>query len=381
MEKVALNKGRLFYVADLILNLVMRQYLLPLNSYLLELPHLSKLVVTMNAGSSQWKELYTRLTRHGKKRVFADDQKEYDNRHSILVAHLAKMYYRLALKCGYSKKDARICERLMVLASRYLLLMDGDLFLCASRWCSGRMDTIMGNGIMGCIIMMYAYMMSALDLGLNPSFDDFWDEVEMAFTGDDNVTGVSPTSHFLPRHHQVYASKLGYIVTRADKSEGYVEFEDISEIDYLQRRFVPRGDDVMAPIHPKSIYKSLVYYAGRFTPEQLFARNMSCIHSAQREAFMHGRDFFDQIVAETSGYEFTPTPLDFDELAEEYREGTFQMWHKTYFDGFKPSKDLPDSHIASLWNIGHSSEKLVRQGLISTGGLVAGVASVLNTRF
>lgn len=325
-EKVDLHKGRLFYVLDKGVNTVGRMYMLPLNSYLMEIFDKSKLMVTLNAGSSQWAELFGKLSRHGKHRVFAADQKEYDNRHAILLPYLTKFYYHLAIKCGYSEEDARVCERIMAMACRYLLLMEGDLFLCASRLCSGRWDTIIANGIMGCVMMLYAYLRSAQDRGIPDDKLDFFGEVEAFFTGDDNVTGVKEGSHFIPSDFQNYCAELGYVITRADKKPGPVEFESIFDIDYLQRKFVERDGRVWGPLNKKSIYKSLCYFSGKFNEAEYNERMRGAILCAQREAFLHGEDFFNQVVQETSGYTYSPPPLSFKSLLREYEDDEFTMW-------------------------------------------------------
>lgn len=336
MAKTILKKGRLFYVNDLCMNLLLRMYLLPLMTYLMELPQQTGINVTMNCGSEQFTSLYKLLMKFGPDRSFDGDQESFDLRHQAVMEVVAGFFRSLALKCGYSDEDARVTARVFSMASRYVLEMGGNFYFCSSGLTSGRADTILVNCIILALLSRYAFQdVMVLERLRRDRFGEeptppgpFHDYVVETNTGDDNVTSVSADSAFTGEIMANRIRELGYKMTAGDKSST-ISFRNLSEISYLQRRF--RVDPtssrlrVYAPLGKKSIFRALAYCLG-MTPEEEAERNVSTASCMLREAFMHGEEFFEELTLDLKKELPDMKYLSFSQIKQEYELGVFKTW-------------------------------------------------------
>jgi hypothetical protein len=325
-EQVKAGKSRFFYVQDSPLNMIGRQWVLPLLIHLLEHPVESGVVGTLNAGSLQWTRLYEHLTKFGLDRIIDIDQTTYDLKHSVLMNPYARYMRRLALKCGYSEEDAWMVFRILCAMATYILIMEGNFFLCGTGLTSGRIDTLVANCIMSMMAIYYAYFLKGLD---DPDGD-----LGLANTGDDNVTCVREGVDFCGEDIRKGEAELNYVVTAADK-KSVIEFKNIKDIRYLKRSWVWRdiegiegGGAYMAPLALNSILKSLCYCVGVSVADET-ERNWSALSSATRELWMHERSVWDEyyprFVALAANYSNRPLP-SWEQLTLEYVHGTFCMW-------------------------------------------------------
>jgi hypothetical protein len=316
VSKSASSKGRYFYVCDLDVNLVGRMLMLPLLAYLNEQPKTTGIVVQINAGSSAWEELYNHLTQFGEDRVFDADDKTMDMRHRAFQRAYALLMYNLAQKVGYAEKYALAVMRYAIMLSRYVLLMRGDFYLVTGGLCSGRIDTIFVNCIVQALRMIYVYRQLGNEL-------PFYRAVAMANTGDDNVTNVLRGVKFDGVLYSEYCAPLGYAVTSGSKGE-MVPFKNIQEVDYLKRSFRVAEGRVWAALQMQSIWKSLAYCSG-VPPEMEESRNRNTAISAVREAFLHGRERYGEMVSLLTEQGFNHLP-SFERLLFEYEMNDFQTW-------------------------------------------------------
>lgn len=336
MSKVLNGKGRLFYVSDVVPNLLLKKYVCPILSFFREIIAFSKMVVTINAGSNDWHGLVGMLSANRPEPLsetdecyIAGDQKEYDLRHQVLLRHYVHFMKIMAIKCGYSPEDVHATVRILLLHETYLLNLMDDIFLCKAMWCSGRSDTIDGNCIMN--VMIHAYAFTRYNTS-DPSrylvvAREYFIKVNMAVTGDDVVVCSDPK--LCPgAAYQSGATELGYELTREDKTEGPLEYKPITAINYLKRGFVLHEGKYRAPLDVNSIYKMLCYYSGRMSPSELVSRNINTVLCAQREAYLHGPKMFDMITDRIKDLDFLKetTLYTYQELDDEYIANIFQVW-------------------------------------------------------
>nr|URG14712.1 MAG: RNA dependent RNA polymerase [Picornaviridae sp.] len=323
-KKLAENKSRFFFVMDVSFNLVLRRYVLPLLTYLLARPFDSSIIGIINPGSAQWGQLHNYLHRHQDQLFYDSDQSAYDQKHAFMMPFYSNFMRRLALKLGYSDKDAGKVAALLNALSRYVLVMEGNYYLCSSGLSSGRADTLVANSVISKLSIYYCYYSEAASLGLEPPRPS--DVLTLANCGDDNITAVrAGFDWFNGEVMKKRQLSLGYVLTDADKRE-FILAKDFGAIRFLKRLFVWREGVCYGPLEEESIVKSLCYLTGKFTPDEERERNRNTAVSAAREWFLHGPEKFAErraLLVSVFGEALIPT---WDELRQEYDSGVFESW-------------------------------------------------------
>lgn len=338
LEKVAKGKGRYFYVGDLAMNLLARKYLLPLTTYLMEMIKESCVVVTMNAGSAAWKSMYEHHLRISDK-AFFNDQKEMDLHQSAFMSYYNSYMYALALRCGYTKEDARIATRIISMANRFVLIMENNFYIVHTTLCSGRWDTIIVNCLSGHWLTTRAILKKLgriPKLVISPIWDgridtqhtSLKDKMAGSYCGDDSIVSVNPRIGLTGEEFKVYCAEEGYLLTSSDHTES-VEEMPLKDGSFLKRGFGWRGEDVLAPLEKKSIWKSLAYVCG-VPLEREDERNRGTSIAAVREMFMHGPEDFENLRNELSNIFPDIIYPTYDEIVKERELGVFQSWQTTY---------------------------------------------------
>jgi len=118
-------------------------------------------------------------------------------------------------------------------------------------------------------------------------------------------------------------------LTSAHKDEELQEFEDENRVTFLKREFSFRDGDWLAPLSKKSIWKMLGWElrSKSVTP---FERALAVMDNAQREAWFHEREFFDEVTlvvvtaAGQLGLAFDP--WTWEELFEYKKSGDYSTW-------------------------------------------------------
>lgn len=327
ISKVRNCKIRLFSVMDGAFNMYARMYLMPLLIILLRFPEVSECYGGMNAGSSQWHKLAMRLKKE--KRFFFDmDFSTFDWSHGAKkFKAAARFFYLLAKLAGYSEEDARIVRLIFLSFQWQTSSYKGDLFMKYKGMPSGVLFTLALNSFVNSFLLRVAWLRLVGDLTL---FDQ---KVDTANVGDDNLSSadVEYKDKFnMITISEVYA-RLGYVATPAKKDAEIatdIPFEDLS---FLKRRFLMNEEigEYVAPIEKDSIYKAFCYEKrdASITPAQ---RLVDVAGGAQREAFLHGRDYFQQFqtfVEDTfSSKGLTFEKLDYESLMNEYKSNEFRTF-------------------------------------------------------
>lgn len=322
-EALAKAKIRLFSVLDFDINIVFRMYMMPLLAYLLQNKEFSECYGQMNAASKQWDELYRRLLSVGNH--FVDlDFSSYDSSHGARTFEMtAEFFYALALRLGYDEPDAKAVFYLMMSLSVQLATYQGDYFLKKKGMPSGVIVTLILNSVVNSIMMRMAFHELVPDIDVKK----FSDYVKVATVGDDNLSSVSPD--VIDRFNMVKAAPLykawGYVVTPAKKDTEFLTSIRPTEATFVKRTFVEWTDGyVRAPLDTDSLYKALAFET--LAPGVTSASRLASVYgSVVREAYLHGRVFFDEFVEWINNlfdkYGYYYEPLNFEVLNAEFLEG------------------------------------------------------------
>lgn len=323
VEKAAKGRKRDFFVSDWVDNHTNRKYILPLITYLMERARNSYNVTTVNATSPQWKGLYEELTKFGPL-VYDGDQVMYDCHHKVLMAVYHEFMIALAKALGYSERETRIVRRLLLRTSRYLIVLEGNVYICFSGLTSGKTDTSICNGVQNVASYFYIFYKNL------PEFSQALPEQEMslAVTGDDSALNPSDFCKTILDGPKLIAGMwdLGYELTSGDKTSEF-KLKPIEEISYLKRGFKVDGNRVLAPLAKDSIFKSLSYCSGISSdPKLLEERDRAASHSALREMLMYSQSDFNGLKSELEKIFPDEDYPDYSTLLWEYDEGVFQAW-------------------------------------------------------
>jgi len=326
--KAKLNKKkiRLFSVLDAAFNLLGRQYLMPLIQLLLRFPERSECYGGINAASSQWNDLANRMRAAGI--TFDMDFKNFDASHwALFFEAAARYFFLLALRVGYLLEEACVVYLLFVCFKIQLASFMLDLFLKFKGMPSGVIFTLILNSFINSFLFRVAF------LRIFGNLDNFQKKVSTANVGDDNINRVDLdlSSKFnMITISEIY-SKLGYIATPANKSGKIQTNIPFEELTFLKRNFVWSDDlgSYVAPISLDSIFKAFCFEkkdAGTTSQERL----KEVASGAQREAFLHGRIFFEnfkEMVSQIySKFDLTFIALDYEQLKAEYINGVMYTY-------------------------------------------------------
>jgi hypothetical protein len=325
--KLIMAKIRLFCVLCAAFNIYIRMYMMPLIVYLLQYRVNSECYGAMNAASAEWNELANRMKKEGFFN-FDMDFETFDVSHDGKMFYAgALFYYLLALRLGYPEEAAEIVYRIVISFRWQLGRYMADYFLKFKGMPSGVIFTLIFNSFVNSFLLRVAY------LRLVGPLNDFQEKVETANVGDDNINAVHRElrEKFNMITIAVEYARMGYVATPAKKgneTQAEIPFEDLT---FLKRSFVWSSElkSYVAPIDPDSIYKAFCFEkkeSGISPPERL--RDVS--RGAQREAFLHGREFFDNFQVKC-GAAFDEAglrweSLDYEVLKIEYLDGVFRTF-------------------------------------------------------
>lgn len=343
VAKIAAHKARLFYVNDLAQNLLMRKYLLPILALLMEFPLNSGVVVAINAASFQWNQASNYLNSFGDlENKVAGDEVSLDLKQWKMLSYYAITMERAAKKFGYTQHGQDMVRRIILSASRFVLVLLGDVFVMDKILTSGRPDTIHANCVTSKLKIYMAVGLELihtgkLDLDLDEviaseswkeyleSRERFRNYIKCLFTGDDNTLAVKGNFRLTGKKIQEMAALCGHKMTKTDKTDQEIVYQFLGEISYLQRDFIKRDNQWYAPLSRKSIFKSLMYVTSvKLDVED--ERNVNASLCACREWYLHGKAIFDTEMLVLKRIFPNVNYPTYDTLDNEYHHGIFQTW-------------------------------------------------------
>jgi hypothetical protein len=327
-DRVALGKGRLFFVTDLANNLHLKKCGQNVFSVILADVEVHDCYASINAGSPQWKRLYNHLTFDGEELfVMEFDVRGLDSSHSKITYAVHGYYKRQAQILGYTETELEEFVLTLHSARHYLIKIEGNYYMTDSTVGSGQSDTIQFNSISLKFIIRYAL---AKFIRRNPNGGFSKSDIRKSIVGDDSLVGARKRlrdAGFNALFIKECALELGYVVTSADKTRELTEFVHISEATFLKRRFVVDGDRVFAPLALESLYKAHAYVIGK-TEERI--RTMSVLISMQSEFFLHGREALAAYHEKISEVEkllgISVKRRSYDELLSAYDANNLVCW-------------------------------------------------------
>lgn len=329
VESLEIFKVRLFSNIDVESNLPTRMMTMAIVILFLMYPRRTECYGGMNAGSKEWDEFATYIL-HEDFLQMDMDFICFDSSHGMFQFRVVAYFvYKFCLRVGYTQEMAYvayICVRSgQIQLMRYVLTW----FIKYGGLSSGWILTLFFNSVMNSILMRMAFDVLVEDL----SKGNFQKLVRVGTVGDDNASGVhkSIAASFNLKTIAPLYLKWGYRVTTAKKDKELSEFVDPKDLQFVKRNFVYSEDlkGYVAPLAKDSIYKSLCFEDKKIgvTPVQ---RLVDVALGAQREAFLHGRKFFDEFQADLKiCAEASDVPvryLDYVNLVLEYNEDRFSTF-------------------------------------------------------
>jgi DNA polymerase III delta prime subunit len=333
LTKLEKFKIRLFCVLCSALNIYIRIYFMPMIVYLLQYRKDSECYGAMNAGSSEWNDLANALRKEG--RLFFDmDFSTFDVSHCAKIFEAAaKYFYLLALRLGFDQAAADIVYRLLIAFKWQYASYMNDVFLKTKGMPSGVIFTLIMNSFVNSFLMRIAYLRLVVRSGRVQEPKPFDAVVTTANVGDDNVSSVDSSLENIYNMITIAAiyRRCGYMATPAKKGNDLMKFIPFEDLTFLKRKFLWSVElkSYVAPIDTDSLYKAFCY-ENRDQNVTEVARLGDVFQGAQREAFLHGKAFFQEFIEFTTSvfdkHQLPYKVLDYDMLKQEYLDGLFRTY-------------------------------------------------------
>jgi hypothetical protein len=323
---VTKDKVRVFQGAAVSLQLLARQYFLPLARVISLYPLKSECAVGVNAHGPDWQELHNYITRHGNERILAGDYSKYDLRMPAqLILSAFSVLEHVAKMCDYSEDDLLIMRGVASDIAYPVMAYDGDLIQMIGSNPSGHNLTVYINSLVNSLLFRCAFY------DTYPDADVCMSKVCSIMTYGDDVKGsVHPdwpkfnhltVRDFLARHDMKF--------TMPDKTSTPTAYMNDEDCDFLKRKsvYIPEIGQHVGALDEDSIFKSLHanIESTKETKEQVSA---SCLQSALGEWFAHGRQVYemrreqmDKVAMAAGLKHMVPElTLDFDARVERWRQ-------------------------------------------------------------
>lgn len=292
LDRVKLGKSRLFYAADVVHLIVSRIYMGGLISACEYAPTLGDINIGLNPFSQQWRALSQKFFYYGKEGYFGNDIEGWDiNFQPWFPYYFVKnLVLRFNLKYDFWRGMLG-----MMLSSVHPYVVIGAYVFLMEVMASGSLAT----GFINSCFNSAAHR-AMFKREVNLPYDEF---VKSGFYGDDNGNGVHPSIRHLWNGKKVAEYRLKYMgwkTTAADKSDDVQEFDLGDNAVYLQRRFREENGHVYPALTKRVIESMVMWYREGDNPPQI--QQTINIHTALRESFFHGREYFEKNLKILSPY-------------------------------------------------------------------------------
>lgn len=297
-KKILANKCRIFNAGPFAFSIYVRQlFLWAVVLFQGKYRYEFGMAIGINTAGQDWTELYEWLIRFGVDRCLAGDHAGYDK---VMISNIVfgafQVLINIARNHGASDDDIKRMYAVATEIAYPITNCFGLLLQLDGSNPSGNPLTIIINCIVNIMYMMMAAKKIEADRGISCiDYDNFYDHLRLVVVGDDNIA----TSRYLWLNHTTISQALahyGLEYTMSDKESESRPFINISEADFLKRRFVPgvyREGIIMAPLAEESIIKSLSVC----TKSRAILFEEQCaqiIYAACREYFQYGKEVFQE---------------------------------------------------------------------------------------
>lgn len=342
-DAVAEGKVRLFYVGCVILNMVVRMYLLPIAAYMMQFGMATGTASAFNPASGVWGDMAAKLLRG---RILAADFKGYDLSHSTMLFRACYATMLIAKHLGYSEEDCVICGRIVFSLIYHLLLIDGELHRVSRGFCSGIPITLYINNVINYLL----FYSSVCEQNPMASEEAISENSCLYVQGDDMVGSVTDVLAFDPLLYAKHGSEKGYTITNPENKKAPVSFQRLEDVTFLKRHWVWRLGRWYAPLDPDSIWKSIGYTLG--VKKATVAEEECILLSNSREAFLHGEAFYHAFLTRCSGHSVSDRFATFESLTAKCVAGDLIPWEvdaeTRLYTGIEPVQleDVKDKWVA-----------------------------------
>jgi hypothetical protein len=287
--KLTKAKQRVFEGTPVALQMLTREYFLPLARIFSVFPLVSECAVGVNTYGDEWEQLMSYVTKYGPGRIVAGDFSKFDVTISAQLTFAAfRVFIELSKQCsGYTDDDRKVMESLASEICYSLVNFNGDLVQLHGSNPSGNSLTVYINSIVVSLILRGTFYSKQQHWSLD------FDSVVALITYGDDCTGSSSTNELNHLDVANFCQEIGMKFTMPDKEASPVPFMNIETVDFLKRKSVfhtELGCRVGA-LDESSIFKSLhVGLKSQLTPDEQCAENMD---TALREWFYHGKEMYE----------------------------------------------------------------------------------------
>jgi hypothetical protein len=307
LKKSKINdaKTRTFEVFPGPLALVFRKYFGAFNAAVQKQHAHMPISVGINPHSVAWQILYQRLNRFGGK-VIAGDYVAWDKRlcgQAIYESvEIINEWYNQDNSISQEEKEinARVRLLLAVILIHSNVVVQRIMYQTEQGLPSGVPITSVLNSVANWLYLYSAIFQVLESKGVSAMLlpHELNDHAELALYGDDHIVALSAKLREFVTFRDIrdvfLARRVGY--TDANKNAySDFDFENLTDVTYLKRKFQPEGGRVYAPLDKISVEDQLNWINENKQMND-FAILAQCFHGFQIEAHLHGKEYFDSMM-------------------------------------------------------------------------------------
>jgi hypothetical protein len=292
--KLDKDKVRVFQAADIVFQLGIRKYFLPVIRVLCLHPLVSECAVGINPFSLEWQALHEHVVHHGENNIVAGDYKSWDMLlpSKLVFACMNLLVDLVDIPRLYSHRDVAIMRGICAMLADPLIHLNGTLIRYHGSVPSGHNLTSILNSVCNSVLLRCCFYR------LNSTALDFRSHCTPITYGDDFMLGVDQKIIFgLDKYARFLDTEVGIKVTMPDKSSVIVPYMSINDVDFLKRKsvFIPELDTHIGVLDINSVHKSLyTTTCNTFDEDNILS---AVLESAMHELFYHGRQVYDKYIA------------------------------------------------------------------------------------
>lgn len=294
LEKIYAAKTRTFEVFPGPMALIFRKYFGAFIAANQKVCTEKPISVGINAHSIQWQQLYNRLNRFGGD-VIAGDYKAWDKRLSAQAIWRAVQVINTWY--GDSAENQKVRELLGYLMIHAYMLLGNEVYEKDQGLPSGVPVTGPLNSVANALYLFSAILTILEEDGVQMTDKEIIEGVEMALYGDDHVVALNAKlrKHVTFKRVQAFFANIGVVYTDAQKTDrSEFEFEKLTDITYLKRKFAPQNGFVFAPLDKDSVEDQLNWVKDS-KEKTHFDSLAECFDSFRIESMLHGETYFTEM--------------------------------------------------------------------------------------
>nr|ULG00022.1 MAG: putative polyprotein [Marnaviridae sp.] len=292
-SKILEGKTRVFTGQNVVHLLIGRQYFLSFIRVMQRNNLIFENAVGCNAHSDDWDKIAHYLIDFANN-MFDGDYKNYDK--SMMAMVIMEIFDGIIefhkQHSNMDNEDFRVMRGVAYDIAYAYVDFFGDLVSFLRNNPSGHLLTVIINSICGSVYLRIGYHRAT-----GRPISQYRYDVRAVTYGDDVIVSVNDSVKelFNFETYQHAMSTYNITFTPASKTGDSYQFKSLEEMDFLKRSFTYSSElnRFISPLNDKSIKKSLMVClrSKTITAEEQIVATMS---SAHREAWQHGRDYFDE---------------------------------------------------------------------------------------